>query len=185
MTPPSLPTVRLEEWDAPGEFEGPHVELVQGIPIETSADTAAIRRLGDRVTGYLNGLVPTGWFAVRGVGLTIAGAPHPTVRRPDIVVLPTAAPIHDPRQDPSVVALVVEVVSPSTRERDCVAKVAEYAAAGIPSYLVIDPGAEQVAMLTSPTPTGYAERTDDGDGNCHVAIGGERFELHVNPTVGE
>ena len=53
-------------------------------------------------------------------------------------------------QDMPSPALVVEVVSPGkvNEDRDYRYKRSEYAARGIPEYWIIDPGKEQVTLLT-------------------------------------
>jgi Uma2 family endonuclease len=62
--------------------------------------------------------------------------PKFTFRRPDIVVY-RCKEDRNAKPDASDVILVVEVSSPSTEREDLVDKMAQYAAAGIPAYLVI------------------------------------------------
>jgi len=68
-------------------------------------------------------------------------------REPDIVFLLTA---NLPKGDyPESADLVIEVVSDDDRsqQRDKVEKVADYAAAGIPEYWIVDPREEQIVVL--------------------------------------
>ncbi len=51
---------------------------------------------------------------------------------------------------PGDVLLTVEVLSPSSGRTDRVAKLREYAAAGIPSYWVVDPEVPSVTVLHGP-----------------------------------
>ncbi|RRR67163.1 MAG: Uma2 family endonuclease [Candidatus Viridilinea halotolerans] len=69
-------------------------------------------------------------------------------REPDLLLLCNA---HDPRRQNRFwlgADLVAEVVSPDCPERDTVAKVADYAEAGIPEYWIVDPIAETLTVLT-------------------------------------
>lgn len=68
-------------------------------------------------------------------------------REPDILFLRSA---QDPRRQDRFwtgADLVVEVVSPDDPERDRTAKRAEYAAAGIPEYWIVDPLAASITVL--------------------------------------
>ena len=62
--------------------------------------------------------------------------PKYTFRRPDAVVY-RCKEDRNAKPDASDVMLIVEVSSPSTEREDLVDKMAQYAAAGIPAYLVI------------------------------------------------
>ena len=68
-------------------------------------------------------------------------------REPDILYLRSA---EDPRRQERFwtgADLVIEVVSPDDPERDRTAKRAEYAAAGILEYWIVDPPAESLTVL--------------------------------------
>ncbi|MGV9308822.1 MULTISPECIES: Uma2 family endonuclease [unclassified Nonomuraea] len=79
---------------------------------------------------------------------------------PDLTVVPG-----DPRTwgDDQIYAqdtnLVVEVVSPSSVNDDHVVKPREYAKAGVPLYLLIDPARAVVVLFSLPGASGYAQRT--------------------------
>lgn len=102
-----------------------------------------------------------GWIAAMDLEVTLAEVP-PTVRRPDVVVAVNAAlarerkPLPTNRVFADEVLLVVEVVSPTSVERDLVTKRREYALAGIPGYLVVDLRSEAGEL------TLYAERDAAG-----------------------
>jgi Uma2 family endonuclease len=70
------------------------------------------------------------------VDIVLWRVPRYTFRRPDVIVYRC---IDDPARKPTAqeALLVVEVTSPTTIKEDLVDKKAQYAAAGIPLYLVI------------------------------------------------
>jgi Uma2 family endonuclease len=70
------------------------------------------------------------------VDVVLWRVPRFTFRRPDVVVYRC---LDDPARKPTAqeAVLVVEVTSPSTTQEDLVDKKAQYAAAGIPLYLVV------------------------------------------------
>lgn len=71
-----------------------------------------------------------------------------TYREPDVVLLRDSL---DPRRDNRAWAgadLVVEVVSPDEPDRDYVDKRADYAAAGIQEYWIVDPDLGRVTVLS-------------------------------------
>jgi Uma2 family endonuclease len=73
----------------------------------------------------------------------------PTVRAPDVAVLPASA-VHDGRRITAAdVSLAVEFVSPGSRRSDRVTKLAEYAEAGIPNYWIIDLAASDDSRFTA------------------------------------
>jgi len=71
-----------------------------------------------------------------------------TYREPDILLMRDA---RDPRRQNRYwlgADLVVEIVSPDNPERDTVTKRADYAAAGISEYWIVNPEEETVTVLT-------------------------------------
>jgi Uma2 family endonuclease len=91
--------------------------------------------------------------------LDAAGSPHDevlvapydvvladdTVVQPDVLVAVRAD--LDRGAVPLVPRLVVEVLSPSTRRTDLLLKRSRYAAAGIPSYWIVDPDSPSLLVL--------------------------------------
>ena len=68
-------------------------------------------------------------------------------REPDLVLL---LDVNDPRNQNAFwlgADLVVEIVSPDYVERDTVIKRADYAAAGIPEYWIVNPEEQTIAVL--------------------------------------
>jgi len=86
-----------------------------------------------------------------------------TVVRPDLLIVCERPEGRWIERRPDLVA---EILSPSTREKDLVAKRALYAANGVPHYLVVDPDARSVQRLQL-ADDAYLERPAD-----------EPFELH-------
>lgn len=74
------------------------------------------------------------------------------VRVPDVVFV-SIARLGDPRQVQELADLMIEVVSPSykDRQRDLVEKRRDYATAGIPEYWIVDPETETITVLTLPS----------------------------------
>jgi Uma2 family endonuclease len=84
---------------------------------------------------------------------------------PDLMIAPKDAPRFDDNELlASGVLLVAEVVSPSTRRRDRVAKPRAYAQGGVPLYLVVDQLADPSAVIlfSAPAERGYA-RTETAE----------------------
>ncbi|MEW1914650.1 Uma2 family endonuclease [Kitasatospora sp. NPDC085895] len=61
------------------------------------------------------------------------------LRIPDIVVVPEPAMERTTPLDPRDITLAVEIVSRSNPDSDYIKKTADYAAMGIPHYLIVDP----------------------------------------------
>lgn len=181
VTSPSV-SMTLQEWDADESYPDQHVELVHGMPEVSPPERLGNRRITTRVVGLLLGALPPGWMPVTEVDVTV-DAQAPTVRRPDVAVVSDAAPDAVGRHDPVLVSLVVEVVSPTSRARDWVTKQAEYAAAGIGAYLVIDPGRNVLALFSDPGPGGYATRTGDG-GTAVWRLDGADILIRLDDLLG-
>lgn len=131
--------VSLEDWDAIWSHQDTAYELVRGIPIMAPTETFANNNAALRLVELLRpALHPQLTLAVRfAVHLGERDGRH-TVREPDVVALPSSFDRTRHRADAAEVAFVAEVVSPGSVETDWITKRDEYAAAGIPSYLVID-----------------------------------------------
>jgi Uma2 family endonuclease len=74
------------------------------------------------------------------------------VRVPDVVFVSTSR-LGDPRQVQDLADLMIEIVSPSykDRQRDLVEKRRDYASASIPEYWIVDPETETITVLTLPS----------------------------------
>jgi Uma2 family endonuclease len=130
----------IEEWDALPEDVCRRCELVDGVlqmspsPISNHQVAMAFlcAQLNDALTArYL--------IAVPDVDVALVESFPPLLRSPDIVVVPLVDARTGPkRYRADQVRLAVEIISPGTARVDRVAKMAEYAEAGIPSYWIID-----------------------------------------------
>jgi Uma2 family endonuclease len=130
----------LEEWDALPEDESRRFELVDGVlqmsPRPTFDHQLAI---GFLVTQLNSSLARHSLVAVAEVDVALVESFPPLLRAPDVAVVSLAdarAGLKRGRADQ--VRLAVEIVSPGTARVDRVAKLAEYAEAGIPNYWIID-----------------------------------------------
>lgn len=132
------------------EFEGPLVELNNGclevLPMPTWMHQTIMgllwMRLRDHAIGGRRGLAVMPPFNFH----TIADQ----YRHPDVMYL---TPEHVGRFNDdhwNYADLVIEIASEGTsdRERDFVEKRAEYAAAGIPEYWIVDPAARTILVLS-------------------------------------
>ncbi|MEJ2888814.1 Uma2 family endonuclease [Actinomycetospora aeridis] len=115
-------------------------ELVEGVLSVTPPPSVRHQRIADRLARAVDDALPVEHCAVTAVGIVLEGGPTPTVRVPDVVVVRHDAVDDRPDLDASDVLAVVEVLSPGSRRRDRMVKLAEYAEAGIPRYAIVDPG---------------------------------------------
>lgn len=130
----------IEEWDALDETDfSRRFELVDGVVVVNPPPTVLHQLASRRLANALERQLPKDLLAVENVAVAIDLRSPPTVRVPDVVVVPLAkARLEPPRFDPAEVALVVEIVSPGSRRVDRVMKAAEYQEAGVQSYWIID-----------------------------------------------
>lgn len=148
MTAASDPALlTLEDWFALGEDESlRRAELCQGVlevspsPSPRLAHARAIRRLANTIEAQL----PAGFDVYDEVDVVLQRTPA-TVRQPDVIVLASGAPEPLTAAD---VLLAVEILSPGSRRTDRVIKRAEYAAAGIRDYWIVDLDGASAEVLT-------------------------------------
>jgi Uma2 family endonuclease len=116
------------------------VEWVDGEAIfMNAAPRSGHQNIGRRLANLIED--GTSLYTVEAVGFwTLAGRKS---RIPD--VLATREPFAD-SWAPQVPVLTVEVLSPSTRREDTVPKSAEYLAAGVEQYWVVDPARQQMTV---------------------------------------
>ena len=170
------PRVSLHEWETTWNLVEDAYELVDGVPTMTPPEAGTNIEAAALLHERLAPLVRPGHRVLPNYGVHVRTADgRDTVRQPDLLVLPRDVDIARPHVEAHAAALVVEVVSPSSIERDWVTKRREYAAAGIPNYLIVDVRGdapqlwlfEQVLADGPSEPTTYPPYPDPtGDGTC-------------------
>jgi Uma2 family endonuclease len=121
----------LDEWIALPEDNSAHYELQEGVLIV--APKRGRRHLAQKINPQQ---LPPGWEALISFEVVVERGETPTVRVPDLVVVRVGAP--EARIPAGEVDLVVEIISPGSRNVDTHLKAFEYAAAGIPHYWLVD-----------------------------------------------
>ena len=140
LAEPPRDLLTLEQWDTI-ELDGTRRwELSEGIPIMSPRPHPMHQRTAHRLTRLLNDALPRDLEALPEVEVTTDSSFPPSVRTPDVVVVPRhVAAQPSPRVAAADVVLVAEIVSPGSRGTDFVMKLHEYAKAGIPHYWIVDP----------------------------------------------
>jgi Uma2 family endonuclease len=116
--------------------------------------------------------LPDDWELHQGTGVAIPSSLR--LRAPDLVVVPDAS-IPEERGAPlsaDDIPLVVEIASKGNADDDRGAKKHDYAAAGIPLYLLVDaydPRGPRITLYSAPRGTDYAD--------SHAVEWGEPIEL--------
>ena len=142
MRAEAVPTTPLPEgWtvadvDALPERDGVRYELMDGVPHVMTPPRGRHQNAARRLANALEGTALPGLVVFEGVGVVLASDQRPI---PDVVVLRDTTPDTESFNFPAeAVAVVAEVVSPSTRSDDRFRKPALYAQAGIPCYLRVE-----------------------------------------------
>lgn len=131
----------LDEWDAlilPEDLGG-WAELVEGVLVLSPAPRLRHQGAVLRLAAALDAL--PGRRALPEADVVVEDGPTPTVRRPDVVVVPEEIVDDRPHCAAAELLAVFEVLSPGTMRIDRVLKMYEYAQAGIPLYGIVDAGA--------------------------------------------
>ncbi|WP_433803380.1 Uma2 family endonuclease [Actinomycetospora sp. CA-084318] len=140
--------LELADWEALPEDELHHVELVEGVLVVSPRAQFIHGRAVARIARALDEQVPSAWLTVIEVEIVVEGDPFPTVRVPDVVVVPAAIVDRRARCEAAEVRVAVEVLSPGSRRTDRIMKADEYASAGVRHYVLVDPeGATTVLSL--------------------------------------
>jgi hypothetical protein len=117
------------------------VEVISGQVVRTERPDRAHQAAARQITGMLDAAAGASMAANPGTCLDAGGRfsvlvredPAPTIRSPDAALF-ACAPGDVGPLPAHLIKVIVEVVSPGTRKTDTVAKMAEYADAGIPYY---------------------------------------------------
>lgn len=130
---------------ATGALDGEPIELLEGALCDMSPHSPAHAIAIERLTRHLSHAVA--WLRVQ-LPLEVAGD---SVPEPDLALVTDEPPLG---QHPGTAILVVEVaVSSHAVDRDVKARL--YAAAGIPSYWLVDVPGRAVEVRTAPASDGY------------------------------
>ncbi|MFI9331665.1 Uma2 family endonuclease [Kitasatospora sp. NPDC052868] len=145
------------------------VEIADGRIVMTVSRVKRHELAVARLARQLNALLPNthpGYIAHGGPDLEDAGLGR--LRNPDLMVFSEKVLEGDqPALQPHEVLLVVEVVSKSNPKSDYRDKVRDYAAMGIPLYLLVDPRTGTGIVHAEP---GYTSRKEFAFGDT-VAVG--------------
>lgn len=177
MAAPRLDDTRVgyEQWLAWPETNLP-VEVVDGQAIMSPAPASRHQHAVARLVQMLAAAAPAGLEVLPGPLDWVLGREPLWVRQPDVVVV-DADPLPPRLTEPPLIA--AEVVSPTSRERDLVHKRAEYAAAGLPWYWLVDPEIPQVLVLDNTGDTFEVAVNASGEERCHIA---EPFAVELRPA---
>lgn len=158
LAPPELTTRSLDaswsyaRWSRLPD-DGNRYEIIDGVLYMTTAPSFfhqwVIRQIVRLLLAHIDdaGIGITTWAPI---GLLMPGC-DPV--QPDIVVIRSEdrGMIYDRRIN-GVPALIVEVLSPGTAEKDTTIKRAAYARAGLPEYWIVRPTERDVLVLSQPDP---------------------------------
>src|SRR5262249_49410569 len=129
----------LAEWDALPEDASRRCELVEGVLLVVPGPTPVHQLVLLRLGGELDRQLPDELTVLPDVEVLVEAGRIPTVRAPDLVVVPSARAEQNPAQLTAAdILLAVEIISPGTGRTDRVMKMSEYAEAGIPHYWLVD-----------------------------------------------
>lgn len=177
MAPPRLDDTRVgyDQWLAWPETTLP-AEVVDGQAIVSPAPESAHQRVAFRLARILAAAAPAGLEVLPGPLDWVLAREPLRVRQPDVVVV-DADPLPPRLTEPPLIA--AEVVSPTSRERDLVHKRAEYAAAGLAWYWLVDPEVPQVLVLGNTGDAFEVVVSATGDERAEIA---EPFTVQLRPT---
>lgn len=125
----------LDDWRALGEDTSGRSELQEGVLIVSPSPRKLHQTAGLKLAMLLAAHMPDGLELVPDFDVIVEAGFPPTVRRPDLIIVPVTAP---DEVTADRVLLIVEILSPGTRRQDLVTKRSEYADAGIPHYWIVD-----------------------------------------------
>ncbi|MDO5627310.1 MAG: Uma2 family endonuclease [Mobilicoccus sp.] len=131
-------TMTFTEFEAWADQRDEVYELVDGVPRMVPHESISNLRATSALHHQLVVALPAGSYLVlHHPGVAVTDAYIPGVRVPDLAVARERGQ-NGRRLTADDIVLVVEALSPSTAHIDRHEKRADYAAAGIPAYLIID-----------------------------------------------
>ena len=142
--------------------DGLRYELLDGELLVTPSPSLVHQRVSRRLQRQLED-----YFHTTGRG-EVFDAPSDVILTPHDVVEPDLLVVTDARQFSrrgveGPPALVVEILSPSTRDRDQTVKARRYAVLGIPHYWIVDPDALRIAFYRAEGPSYVVAAVAEGD----------------------
>lgn len=135
---------------------GFRVEILRGSIVVSPSPSKKHNGITSRIQNQLHDQLPEELIVLQTQSVGEDGAVDFAI--PDTMVVPQH--VEDEQGnfvDPGVTEMVVEVVSPSNPENDTHTKLREYAAFGIPIYLIVDPRDGTVALWCNPEKGKYQE----------------------------
>ncbi|MDO5627430.1 MAG: Uma2 family endonuclease [Mobilicoccus sp.] len=158
-------TMTLDQFDAWAQTRDETWELIDGVPHMVPPESIRNLDVAMALRDQLLAQMPARAYRILPqAGVDLRSGSTPSMRVPDLVVAPR---IGQPplRFSSAEVLLVVEVLSPSTAHTDLVDKRADYAAAGVPAYLIIDTRHDMPALTLH---------------DEHGTTTGEHITLHID-----
>ncbi|MFE3058849.1 Uma2 family endonuclease [Nocardia sp. NPDC059239] len=169
----------IAEWSLLPENNRHCRELVDGVLVvapQPPRHQLAVWRLA----AQLERALPRRVAAMARIELIIDDGTPPTVRVPDVLIVGGAAGAeHATRVRPGDVLAAIEIVSPGSRRVDRVMKFAEYAAAGIGRYWLLETE-ESLRLLTHRLQDGRYLPTGEYSGQVTLALGGLDLPLDLD-----
>ncbi|GAA2363483.1 Uma2 family endonuclease [Nonomuraea africana] len=154
-----MPTMQESYKRACELFPGYRVELVNGRIVVNDVPTGDHNDIiSNLLMQIISVVAANGWKLWTNIKLFLG--PQADRYIPDLTIVP-----RNPRMwgDDEVYGddthLVVEVVSPSSGHDDHAIKPREYARAGVPLYLLIDPAQDLAVLFSLPAEKGYQQKT--------------------------
>lgn len=183
MVTTPLPTpLDLDAWFDLPEDELERHELVAGYVTLSPGESYENRGAATKVVLAFHRVLGDDYLPVTDLDVVISEVPA-TVRRPDVVIAPRETLRGAKRVHARDVDVVVEVVSPSSVETDWLRKRAEYAAAGVRTYVVVDVrDTPRVAVFDRIESGTYLDPTGDGRVGV-VTVAGQEVVLRVEELL--
>jgi Uma2 family endonuclease len=139
-----------------GPPEGHKAEVIGGNIVVAPTPSRRHGRIYSKLHKQLSRLLPSYLDVTTNVTLDMVATGERYV--PDVLVVhEDALQSGEWLLDPADAELVAEIVSPSNSGHDRVVKVRGYAAAAVPSYLLVDPLEESVTLFFEPSDGSYRQ----------------------------
>lgn len=120
-------------------------ELVDGQPVLVSTPTGPHQLAAAKLLLALDPRVPAEHCVLGPLDWILTDGPGATVRQPDLVIIPVEYARQPRLTSPPLLA--IEILSPSSVERDLVAKRREYARAGCEHYWIVNLTVPEIVAL--------------------------------------